>query len=159
MSSVHHLFIVVEPRVHVALQLDSMEEDLVRMATELMRQANQPHEIQRELQKACDDDEERAKVAELNNRDAVKFWRGTYTADCVDKKSFAEFLGEVETYLSVLAPGLLSGPLLDWTAAFRDQPIVLSDVEACVAAHGRLRLEPEGGVRGARTLSAQSMQR
>ena len=54
----------------------------------------------------------------------------------MDKKSFAKFLGEVETYLSVLAPGLLARPLLEWAAAFRDQPIVLSDVEAYEAAHG-----------------------
>ena len=60
----------------------------------------------------------------------------TYTADRVDKKSLAEFLGEVETYLSVLAPGLLARPLLEWAAAFRDQPIVMSDVETCEAAHG-----------------------
>ena len=53
----------------------------------------------------------------------------------MDKKIFAEFLGEVETYLSVLAPGLLAGPLLE-AAAFRDQPIVLRDVEAYEAAHG-----------------------
>ena len=71
-----------------------------------------------------------------NNRDAEKFWPETYTADSVDKKSFAEFLTEVETYLSVLAPGLLARPLLEWSAAFRDQPIVLSDVEAYEAAHG-----------------------
>ena len=45
------------------------------------------------------------KKVKLNNRDAEKFWPETYTADRVDKKSFAEFLGEVETYLSVLAPG------------------------------------------------------
>ena len=43
---------------------------------------------------------------------------------------------EVETYLSVLAPGLLARLLLEWAAAFRDQPIVLSDVEAYEAAHG-----------------------
>ena len=54
---------------------------------------------------------------------------GPCCADRVDKKSFAEFYGEVETYLSVLAPGLLARPLLEWAAAFRDQPIVLSDVE------------------------------
>ena len=47
-----------------------------------------------------------------------------------------EFLGEVETHLSVLATGLLARPLLEWAAAFRDQPIVLSDVEACEAARG-----------------------
>ena len=46
------------------------------------------------------------KKVELNNRDAEKFWPETCTADRVDKKSFAEFLGEVETYLSVLAPGM-----------------------------------------------------
>ena len=60
----------------------------------------------------------------------------TYTADRVDKKSFAEFFGEVETYLGVLAPSLLARPPLEWAAAFRDQPIVLSDVEAYEAAHG-----------------------
>ena len=53
----------------------------------------------------------------------------------MDKKSFAEFLGEVETCLSVLAPSLMARPLLEWAAAFRDQPIVLSDVEAHEAAH------------------------
>ena len=132
-----------------------MAEDLVRMATELTRQATQLHEVQLELQRLAtttSQAEERAKVAEektcaavtaigmvkapeqkktkLNNRDAEKFWPDT--ADLVDKKSFAEFLGEVE----VLAPGLLARPLLEWVAAFRDQPIVLSDVEACEAAHG-----------------------
>ena len=49
----------------------------------------------------------------LNNRDAEKFCPETYTADRVDKKRFAEFLGEVETYLSFLAPGLLARPLLE----------------------------------------------
>ena len=36
----------------------------------------------------------------------------------------------------MLAPGLLARPLLEWAAAFRDQPIVLSDVEAYEAAYG-----------------------
>ena len=128
------------------------------MATELTRQANQLHEMQLELQRLAtttSQTEERAKVAEektcaavtaismvkapeqkktkLNNRDAEKVWQETYTADRVDKKSFAEFLGEVETYLPV--PGLLARPLLEWAAAFRDQPIVLSDMEAYEAAH------------------------
>ena len=128
-----------------------MEED---MATELTRQANQLHEIELELQRLAtttSQAEERAEVSKekacaavraigmvktpeqkktkLNNRDAEKFWPETYTADRVDKKSFAEFLGEVETFLSVLAPGLLARPLLEWAAAFRDQPIVMSDVE------------------------------
>ena len=76
------------------------------------------------------------KKTKLNTRDAEKFWPETYTADRVDKKSFAEFLGEVETFLSVLALGLLARLLLEWAAAFRDQPIVLSDVEAHEAAHG-----------------------
>ena len=74
--------------------------------------------------------------APSNNHDTEKFWPQTYTADRVDKKSFAEFLGEVQTYLSVLAPGLLARPLLEWAAAFRDQAIVMSDVEAYDAAHG-----------------------
>ena len=34
------------------------------------------------------------KKAKLNNRDAEKFWSETYTADRVDKKSSAEFLGK-----------------------------------------------------------------
>ena len=42
------------------------------------------------------------KKAKLNNRNAEKFWPETYTTDRVDKKSFAEFLGEVETYMCVL---------------------------------------------------------
>ena len=37
------------------------------------------------------------KKAKLNNRDAEKFWPETYTADRVDKKSFAEFLGDGKT--------------------------------------------------------------
>ena len=55
--------------------------------------------------------------AKLNNHDAEKFWPETYPADLVDKKSFAEFLGEVETYPSVLAPGLLARPPLERAAA------------------------------------------
>ena len=60
------------------------------------------------------------KNTKLNNCDAEKFWPEMYTGDRVDKKSFAEFLVEVETYLSVLAPGLLARPLLEGAAAFRD---------------------------------------
>ena len=70
------------------------------------------------------------KKIKLNTRDAEMFWP-EYTADHVHKKSFAEFLGEGETYLSVLAPGLLARPLLEWAAAFCDQAIVMSDVESC----------------------------
>ena len=135
-----------------------MEEDLVRMASELTRQANQLHEVQLELQRpvtTMSQAEERAKVAEekasaavtaigmvriheqkkikLNTRDAKKFWPETYIGDHVeDKKSFAEFLGEVQTYLSVL----LARTLLEWAASFRAQPIVSSDVEAHEASHG-----------------------
>ena len=119
------------------------------------------HEMQLELERIAtttNQAEERATVAEekacaavmaigtvkapeqkntkLNNRDAAKFLSETYTADRVDKKGFAEFVGEVETYLGVLAPGLLARPPLEWAGAFRDQPIVLSDVEAYEAAHG-----------------------
>ena len=72
----------------------------------------------------------------LNSRDSEKFWPETYTADRVDKKTFAEFVGEVETYLSVLAPGLLARPLLERAAAFRDQAIVMSDEEAYEVTHG-----------------------
>ena len=136
-----------------------MAEDLVR--TDRTRQATQLHEIQLELQRLAtttSQAEERAKVAEekasaavmaipmvkapaqkktkLNNRDAEKFWPETCTADRVDKKSFAEFLGEVETHLSVLAPGLLAIPLLGWATAFCDQSIVMSDAEEYEAAHG-----------------------
>ena len=105
-----------------------MEAVLVRMGTELTRQATQLHEVQLELQRLATTKsqvEERAKVVEekaraavtvigmvkaaeknktkLNDRDAEKFWPETYTAGRVNKKSSAEFLGEVETYLSVLA--------------------------------------------------------
>ena len=139
-----------------------MEEDLMRMTTKLTRQVNHMDELQLELQRivpTTSQAEERVKVVEekacaavmaiigivkvaeqekaiLNIGDAEKFWPETYTADRVDKKSFAEFLGEVETYLSVLAPGLLARPLLECAVAFRDQPIVLSAVEAYEAAHG-----------------------
>ena len=54
----------------------------------------------------------------------------------MDKKSFAEFLGEVDTYLIFLAPGILARPLLEWAAAFRNQAIVMSDVEVDEVAHG-----------------------
>ena len=122
------------------------------MATELTRQANRMHEMQLEIERIATTTskaEERAKVAEEKacaavmgdwhgqawskapeqkkaklNRDAEKFWPETYTADRADKKSFAEFLGEAETHLSVLALGLLARLLLEWAAAFRDQPIV-----------------------------------
>ena len=56
----------------------------------------------------------------------------------MDKKSVAAFLGEVETYLSVLAPGLLLRPLLEWAAAFRAQAIETSDVIAYEVADGNL---------------------
>ena len=152
----------------------------MRVATDLARQGTQLRKVQQairlldQLMKQADqrakDAEEKAiaavtaicmvkipeqKKIKLNNRDAEKFWLETYTADRVDKKSFAEFLGEAETYLSVLAPGMLARPLLEWAAAFRDQAIVMSDVEACEVSHEEpLRLEPEGGVRGAWTPSA-----
>ena len=79
------------------------------------------------------------KKIKLNNRDAENFGPETYAADRADKKSFAEFSGEAETYLSVLPPGFLARPVLEWAAAYRDQAIVMSDVEAyeaCDAAHG-----------------------
>ena len=53
--------------VSSALHVDSMEEDHVRMATELTRQANQMHEMQLELPRIAtttSQAEERAKVAE-----------------------------------------------------------------------------------------------
>ena len=116
-----------------------MEQDLVKMATELTRHANQLHEIlQRLATTTTSQAEERVKVPEekacaavtvigmvkapeqkktkLNNRDGEKFWPETSTADRVDKKSFAEFLGEAETLLSVLAPGLLGRPPLSATS-------------------------------------------
>ena len=133
----------------------------MRVATELARQATQLQEKEQAIRRLdqlmnqadqrANDAEDKASAAvtavsmvktpqqrkiKLNNRDAEQFWPETYTADLVDKKTFAEFLGEVGTYLSVLAPGLLARPLLEWAAAFRDQPIVLSVVEACEAAHG-----------------------
>ena len=133
----------------------------MRVATELARQATQLQELElamRRLDQLMNQADQRAKDAEdkasaevtaisvvkiphqkkvkLNNRDAEKFWRQTFRADRVDKKNFAEFLGEVDTYLSVLAPGLLARQLLEWAAAFRDQPIVMGDVEAYEAAHG-----------------------
>ena len=131
----------------------------MRVATELARQATQLQEMElamRHLEQVMNQADQRAKDAEdkasdqygqkipdqkkvkLGDRDAEKFWPEPYTADRLDKKSFVEFLGEVETYLSVLAPGLLARPLLEWAAAFRDQPIVMSDAEAYEAAHGNL---------------------
>ena len=60
------------------------------------------------------------KNIKLNNRDFEKLRPETFTGDCVDKKkSFAEFLGEVETYLSVLAPGPLARPGLPPSATWR----------------------------------------
>ena len=95
-----------------------MEEDLVRMATELTRRANQMHEMQLELQRIATTTrqaEERAKVAEekaiaavtaigmvkapeqrktkLNNRDAEKFWPELYTADPCGQEEVRGVLG------------------------------------------------------------------
>ena len=119
------------------LQVDSMEKDLVRMATELTRQRRRG-KLKNEqkwlrTKPALQSwrlawSRPQSKRTKLNNRDTEKFWPETYTSDRVDRKSFAEFMGEVETLLRVLAPGLLARPLL--------QPIVLSDVEAYEAAHG-----------------------
>ena len=135
--------------------------ELARLATELVRQATQvqePEKTIRGFDQVMNQADQRPKVAEekdndavtaigmvkipdqkkikLNNRDGEKFWPETFTGDCVDKKSFAEFLGEVETFLSVMAPGLLARPLLEWAAAFRHLAIVTSDVEAYEVAHG-----------------------
>ena len=114
-----------------------MEKDLVRMATELTRQRrrgklkNEQKWLRRKpaLQSwRLAWSRPQSKRTKLNNRDTEKYWPETYTSDRVDRKSFAEFLGEVEKYLRVLAVGLLERPLL--------QPIVLSDVEANEATHG-----------------------
>ena len=78
----------------------------------------------------------------------------------MDKKSVAAFLGEVETYLSVLAPGLLLRPLLEWAAAFRAQAIETSDVIAYEVADGNLfDWNLQGGVGGAWNRTPQGMQR
>ena len=60
-----------------------MEEDLVRMATELTRQANQMHEMQLELQRSAtttSQAEERAKVVEEKaigtGQDPMSDWHG-----------------------------------------------------------------------------------
>ena len=133
-----------------------MEEDLVRMATELTSQANQMHEMQLELQKIAtttSQAEERGKVA--GRKPALQSWRlarsrprskrrpnsrpvmlTSFGRKRTRQTGWTRRASEVETYLSVLAPGLLARPLLEWAAAFRDQPIVLSDVEAHEAAHG-----------------------
>ena len=42
----------------------------------------------------------------------TKFWPETYTGGCADKESFAEFLGQVETILSLVVPGLVARPFL-----------------------------------------------
>ena len=133
----------------------------MRMATELTRHANQLLEIQLELQRLAtttSQAEERATVAEEracaavtaismvkipdqkkvklnNNRDAEKF-RPRRTRQTAWTRRASRSSWEVETFLSVLAPGLLARPLLEWAPAFRDQPIVWSVVEAYEAAHG-----------------------
>ena len=56
------------------------------------------------------------KKVKLNNRDAEKFWPETYTADRVDKKSFAEFLGEFETCAGTRRDLCWSGLLLSATS-------------------------------------------
>ena len=132
----------------------------MRVATDLARQGDQLQEMQPALgrrDQLMNQADQRAKDAEgkviaavtaismikileqkkikRNNFDAEKFWPETYTVDRVDMKSFSEFLVEVETYLSVLATGLMARPLLEWAPAFRDQAIVMSDVEAYEVAH------------------------
>ena len=108
-SSTHDFFI----------QTHGMEAALVRVATDLARQGPRLREMQqaiRLLDQLMNQTDQRAKDAEekaiaavtaigmvkipeqkkikLNNRDAEKLWPETYTADRVDKKSFAEFLGD-----------------------------------------------------------------
>ena len=45
----------------------------------------------------------------------------------------------METYLSVLAPGLVARPLLEWAAAFRDRTVEMGDVTAYELAHDNPR--------------------
>ena len=125
------------------------------LANELARQGallQEAEQAVRRLEQLTLQAEQRAKVAEekaiaavtaigmvkipeqkkikLSNRNAEKFWPETYMADRADKKTFAQFLGEDETCLNLLARGLLASPLLERAAVFRDQAIVMSDVEA-----------------------------
>ena len=62
--------------------------------------------------------------------------RNVYSRPCGQEELRGVLGRGVETYLSVLAPGLLARALLE-LVAFRDQPIVMSDVEAYEAAHGK----------------------
>ena len=111
-------------------------KDFVKMETKLTRQTKQMHEMQIELQRLATTSqavaEEEAcaalttidmtnvpeeKKTKLNNRDTEKYWPESIQEDRVDRKSFAEFLEQIETYLSVLAPGLLVRCLLEWTVS------------------------------------------
>ena len=90
-----------------------------------------------------------------NTRDAEKFWPETYTADRMNKKSFAEFLGKVETYLRLV------GEIAARKGCRLPRPGDGDQRRDCVRGDAResFRLEPEGSVRGAWTPSAQSVQR
>ena len=68
--------------------------------------------------------EERASAAVATANEAERLLPEKYIEDRAHKKSFAEFLGEVGAFLIVPVPGVVARPLLEWTAAFRDQKIV-----------------------------------
>ena len=156
-----------------------MEEDLVRMATELTRQANQMHEMQLELQRIAtttSQAEERAKVAEEKACAAVM------AIGMVKAPEQKRDQAQQPRCREVLARDVHGRPrgqeeLRGVLGRGRDVPecigtwpvgetsagvgccfpwIVLSDVEAYEES---FRLEPEGGVTGAWTPSAQSAQR
>ena len=63
-------------------------------------------------------------------------WPETYTADRLDKKSSAGVPGKGRDVPECTGTWPVGETSAEWAADFRDQPNVLSDVEACEAAHG-----------------------
>ena len=119
----------------------------MRMATELTRQANLMHEMQLELQRLATTTSQAEQRAQVTEEKAMRCSHGhRHDQRCKSKRrpSSTTWLDaqrptlqtvwtrrasrsswkRPRRYLSVLAPGLLARPLLEWAAAFRDHPIV-----------------------------------
>ena len=152
------------------------------VAAELARQGAQLQEVQQEIRRLdqlLNQADQRAKDAKetasaavtpivwssppeqkkikLSERDAEKFWPQAYTGDRVDKKSSAEFLGEVETYLSVSGTTRPLGETAAGVGCHLPRPGDRDERRGCVqVARGNLfDCNLKGGVGGAWRLGNQ----
>ena len=81
----------------------------------------------------------------LDARAAKNYWREMYTAEKTGR-TFTELTGEMENYLSILAPEIKAEHFLEWIAKFQDKKIDPEDVEPMVrnrmaSTHGDMRGE------------------